>query len=218
MPNDADRSAQRSRPSISTVLDTRWHTVPADAALDLLGAGMQGLDDAEVEARHGIFGGNVLPGRPRPGPLVVYLRQFKSPLIYLLLAAAAISLAIGELTDAAFIFAVLQINALIGAIQESRAAASAEALDKLVQHRAVVRRDGARREIDGAALVPGDIIEIAAGAMVPADIRLLDQRELAVDESLLTGESTPVAKQTDAVLPPEAALGDRSTMLHAGSK
>jgi magnesium-transporting ATPase (P-type) len=217
MPIDGDTVGRPLRPPISRILETRWHAVPADEALRLLRTGEPGLDEAEVLARREIFGENALPRRPRPGALVVYLRQFKSPLIYLLLAAAAVSLAIGEFTDAAFIFVVLQVNALIGAIQESRAAASAEALDTLVQHRAVARRNGVRTEIDGVSLVPGDIVEIAAGAAVPADIRLLHQRDLKIDESLLTGESTPVAKRHDATLRPDATLGDRTNLLHAGS-
>ena len=217
MPIDADAAGRPLRPPISRILETRWHAVPADEALRLLHTGVEGLDGAEVLARREVFGENALPRRPRPGALIVYLRQFKSPLIYLLLAAAAVSLAIGEFTDAAFIFIVLQVNAIIGAIQESRAAASAEALDTLVPHRAVVRRDDVRAEIDGVSLVPGDIVEIAAGAAVPADIRLLRQRDLKIDESLLTGESTPVTKSHDAILPPDAVLGDRTTLLHAGS-
>ena len=208
MPIDGETAGRPARPPISRILETRWHTVPADEVLRLLRTGEEGLDAAEVLARREIFGENTLPRRPRPGPLLVYLRQFRSPLIYLLLAAAAVSLAIGELTDAAFIFVVLQVNALIGAIQEARAAASAEALDTLVQHRAVVRRDGVRAEIDGAALVPGDIVEIAAGGAVPADLRLLNQRDLKIDESLLTGESTPVTKRHDANPRPDAVLGD----------
>lgn len=217
MPNDADTGGRPIRPSISQILETRWHAVPAEEALELLCTQQRGLDEAEVDARRELFGENVLPRRPRPGALIVYLRQFKSPLIYLLLAAAAVSLAIGEFTDAAFIFVVLQVNAIIGAIQESRAAASAEALDKLVQHRAVVRRDGRRKEINGAALVPGDIVEIAAGTVVPADVRLLHQRDLQADESLLTGESVPVRKDHTMLSDAEAVLGDRTSLLHAGS-
>ncbi|NIQ98322.1 MAG: HAD family hydrolase, partial [Desulfuromonadales bacterium] len=111
--------------------------------------------------------------RPRRDSLaVVYLRQFRSPLIYLLLAAAVVSLATGELTDAVFIFVVLQVNAVIGAAQEWKAAGSAAALDQLIHKTAVVWRDGVRRQVDAAELVPGDRVEVAAGALVPADIRL----------------------------------------------
>ncbi len=217
MPIDGDADGRRLRPPISRILETRWHSLPAEAVLQRLRTTEAGLDTAEVTARRELFGDNTLPKRPRPGALLVYLRQFKSPLIYLLLAAALVSLAIGQLTDAAFIFAVLQVNALIGAIQEVRAAASAAALDRLVPHRAVVRRDGARTETEGECLVPGDIVEVAAGAAVPADIRLLQARDLAIDESLLTGESTPVAKRDDALPHRDAGLGDRTNLLHAGS-
>ncbi len=205
------------RPAPSEVLEYHWHAMPVDEALRRLGAGEGGLDEQEVQARRDIFGFNSLPAAQRPRLGIIYLRQFKSPLIYLLLAAAAVSLAIGEWTDAAFIFVVLQVNAIIGTVQEWKAASSAAALDTLVQKLAVVRRNGQRRQIDARELVPGDFVELGAGALVPADIRLVGQRDMQVDESLLTGESLPVEKDATASVPKGAPLGDRFTLVHAGT-
>ena len=207
----------QTRPSPTDILECRWHAVTVAEAFDRLGAGANGLDEGEAAARRAIFGPNSLPAGRRPGLAIVYLRQFKSPLIYLLLAAAGVSLAIGELTDAVFIFVVLQVNAIIGASQEWKAASSAAALDTLVQKLAVVRRNGPRRQIDAVDLVPGDLVELGAGALAPADIRLITERDLQVDESLLTGESLPVEKDATALLAADTVLGDRLTLLHAGT-
>jgi len=213
----ADNMMSRTGPALSDILECRWYAVPVQETFARLEASTNGLDENEVAARRLVFGDNSLPTARRSGLAIVYLRQFKSPLIYLLLAAAAVSLAIGELTDAVFIFVVLQVNAIIGAAQEWKAASSAAALDTLVQKLAVVRRNGVRRQIDARDLVPGDLVEAGAGALVPADIRLVTDRDLQVDESLLTGESLPVEKETEASLADNVPLGDRRTLLHAGT-
>jgi magnesium-transporting ATPase (P-type) len=194
-----------------------WHATPAEAAFAHLEASAAGLTSAEAAARRILFGPNVLPRPRRPGPFRVYLRQFKSPLIYVLLAAAAVSLLIGEYSDALFIFAVLQINAVIGTAQELKAEGSAEALDRMVVSVVTARRDGATRRLDSRDLVPGDVVLLESGGRVPADIRLIRAHELKVDESLLTGESVPVEKSPAAALPEPALLAERSNMLHAGS-
>lgn len=194
-----------------------WHAVSADQALDVLATRRRGLTAAEVEERQRRFGPNELPKAKRPGMLVVYLRQFRSPLIYLLLAAAAVSLAIGEGTDAVFIFAVLQINAIIGTVQEWKAESSAEALGSMIVNRVQVRRDGCLIESDSRELVPGDVALIEAGQLVPADMRLLRAVDLKIDESLLTGESMPVDKDPDAELEEATPVAERLTMVHAGS-
>jgi magnesium-transporting ATPase (P-type) len=198
-------------------LERPWHSLTPDEALKALDARRRGLSWQEVETRLSAFGPNELPKRKRTPALVVYLRQFKSPLIYLLLVAALVSLFIGEGADAVFIFAVLQVNAVIGAVQEWKAQTSAEALDALVPSRVVVMRDGQRQHLDAAGLVPGDVVDLDSGAGVPADIRLLTAREVKVDESLLTGESVSIDKDAGAVLEAPTPLGDRANMLHAGS-
>ena len=194
-----------------------WHALGVDEALAALGINESGLSEAEATARREAFGANVLPRARRAGVARIYLGQFKNPLVYLLLAATMVSLAVGEWGDAFFIFVVLQLNAAIGAYQEWRAETSAEALDVLVRKFAVVLRDGAPRRVEASELVPGDVVRLVSGALVPADLRLLGAHELSVDESLLTGESVPVAKQADAVLDAETPLAERRNMLYAGT-
>jgi magnesium-transporting ATPase (P-type) len=209
----------RARPSVAPgdVAACVWHTLVRDQALERLSSAESGLSEDEAAARRAVFGPNVLPRHKRPSVLAIYLRQFKNPLVYLLLAATIVSLAAGEWTDSFFIFIVLQLNAAIGTYQEYRAEVSAEALDVLIKKVAVVVRDGVPRPIDAAELVPGDVVRLVSGALVPADLRLLGAHELTVDESLLTGESTPVAKDVAVVLGPEALLAERRNMLYAGT-
>ena len=199
------------------IASVAWHAESREDALALLAASEDGLSKQEASKRRAIFGPNRLPKQKRPGLLVFYLRQFKSPLIYLLLAAAAISLLIGEATDAVFIFAVLQINAVIGTVQEARAESSAQALGGLIRQRVLLFRDGHTHEVDSELLVPGDVIQLQSGSLVPADLRLLSTRDVKVDESLLTGESMPVGKHSAAALEEHTVLGDRSNMLYAGT-
>lgn len=198
-------------------VDRPWHALESDQALAALAATPQGLRAVEASARLARFGANELPRPQAPGLARIFLLQFKSPLIYLLLAAAAVSVALGEARDAIFIAVVLLMNAVIGAGQEWRAARGAATLDRLVRQQTVVWRDGQRAQLDSAALVPGDVIELESGTRVPADLRLLAGRDLKLDESLLTGESLPVDKRATAILPEVTPLGDRANLLHAGA-
>ncbi|MDZ7783964.1 MAG: HAD-IC family P-type ATPase [Halioglobus sp.] len=135
------------------------------------------------------------PSERAPGIVRIFLRQFLDPLIYVLLIAALVSLALDNMANAAFILAVLAINSIIGTLQEGRAERSAAALQEMIRVRAKVRRDGQRKSIDATELVPGDLVELEAGDAVPADLRLVESGDLEVDEAPLTGESTPVGKE-----------------------
>jgi Ca2+-transporting ATPase len=135
-----------------------------------------------------------LPEVQAPSLLLLFVRQFLNPLIYILLAAAVISLVLSDIQDAIFIGAVLLLNGIIGATQEHSAGRAAAALKRFEQPHATVIRDGAQREIVARDLVPGDVVLLEAGDKVPADARLLQAHDLLVDESLLTGESAPVKK------------------------
>ena len=188
-----------------------------EVVLRELASSSRGLAVAEAEERLQKLGRNALP-RPRSPALgTVFLRQFKSPLIYVLLAAAVISLLLRDWSDAGFILAVLLVNAVIGTTQEYSAERSAEALRSLVSPHARVERDGTIHEIDAELVVPGDVVLLESGAKVPADLRLLTAHNLALDESLLTGESLPVAKDAEAVLGADAPVSGRSNMAFAGS-
>jgi len=202
---------------IEAIAHILWHSKSAAETLALLETRSQGLSQTEVNKRQQVFGANILPRPKRRHAFLVYLNQFKSPLIFLLLAAAVVSITIGEMIDAVFIFAVLQINAIIGTIQEWKAESSAEALQALIRSRSLVCRDGREQLIDSESLVPGDIVLLQSGTSVPADARLLKEADLKVDESLLTGESLPVGKLPELQLPEQTIVADRRTMLHAGT-
>lgn len=193
------------------------HAAEPAAVFAGLGASPSGLSAREAAARRARFGPNVLPERPARSLAVIFLAQFRSPFIYLLLGAAAVSLGFGKVTDALFILGVLALNAAIGAYQEARAEGRARALRALVASWVTVWRDGAPTRLDGREIVPGDVVQVETGLRVPADVRLIDTHDLKVDESLLTGESVPVNKDAGAKVAEDAALGDRATMLHAGS-
>ncbi len=193
------------------------HARPPEEILADLHASPNGLSHAEADARLQHYGRNALPATEPPGIVHVFLHQFVSPLIYVLLAAALVSLAIREWSDAGFICAVLLLNAIIGTAQEYSAQRAAKALQLLVTTRSRVLREGDIHEIDAEELVPGDIVLLESGERVPADMRLFASHDLEVDESLLTGESAAVFKRADGLPPVESSLGDRVNMAFAGT-
>jgi Ca2+-transporting ATPase len=193
------------------------HTQNIETVLSVLDVSRHGLSRAEAADRLLRYGRNALPHGDPPSALDVFLRQFSSPLIYVLLLAALVSMVIQEWSDAVLIAAVLLVNALIGTLQEFSAQRAAEALNRLVTTKARVLRDGDTFLVDSQDLVPGDIVRLESGDKVPADMRLLAGRDLEVDESLLTGESETVTKNDKAVLPAGSALGDRVNMVFAGT-
>ncbi|QOJ32607.1 MAG: HAD-IC family P-type ATPase [Gammaproteobacteria bacterium] len=194
-----------------------WHTLPAEAVLRRLDAEASGLAPDEAARRLAAAGPNRLPRTPAPTPAAILLRQFRSPLIYLLLGAAGLALATGAVKDALFILAALLINAVLGAVQEARADRSSRALQQLLQLRAIVVRAGEALGIPAEQLVAGDVIELEPGARVPADARLLATQGLEIDESLLTGESLPVAKSADWTGAEATPLAERRNLAHAGT-
>ena len=193
------------------------HNLPASEVCSALMVDTQGLNQLEESHRQQRFGLNRLPAANPVGLLQIFLRQFLNPLIYILLIAAAVSLVIGELSDAFFIAIVLVLNAIIGSTQEYSAQRTAKALQSLVTHTAHVMRDGDTYDIDAGELVPGDIVLLESGNKVPADLRLLKAQGLEMDEALLTGESLPVEKDVDVIVDVEAAMGDRINMAYSGT-
>ncbi len=206
-----------SGPDKDTIADTPWHALSPADALERLDGDDRGLSGEAAQERRERYGANRLPAEQRPGLATIVARQLTDPLVYVLLAAAVVSLALGNLSNAAFIFAVLVLNTLIGTFQERRAEGSAAALQEMIRIKTRVLRDGDEQEVDAADLVPGDVVLLEAGESVPADARLLEADGVKADESMLTGESTPVDKDAEARLDEDTPLAERATLLHAGS-
>jgi P-type Ca2+ transporter type 2C len=194
-----------------------WHHLSFSDVLGALGCDDKGLSAEQAAERLERFGPNELPDKPPPPFWLVFIRQFNNPLIYILAAAAVFSIGVGEFTDAGFIGAVMLLNALIGGVQEWRAEKASRALQKLIITRASVVRDGEVLEMAASEVVPGDVVLLESGRRVPADMRLLTSHGLEADESLLTGESLPVAKDPRWEGPENAPPGDRLNMCYAGS-
>jgi calcium-translocating P-type ATPase len=193
-----------------------WHARPAEEALARLAAAPHGLSGDEAKRRLGEHGPNVLPEAAPRHPLFRFLAQFDNALIYFLLAAALAALALEHYVDAAVIFAVVLVNAVVGFLQEGKAEKALAAMRRMLSPRASVLRGGARASVPVAELVPGDVVLIEAGDRVPADLRLLRARGLLIDEALLTGESVSAQKR-EVPAHPEAQLGDRHSMAYSGT-
>ena len=184
--------------------EKEWTCVPPQEALRLLGTNTDGLSEEEAKRRLQEHGPNRLHEHPPKSPLILFLEQFKSILVVILLTAAGVSayLAIAEgepLTDTYVILVILILNAVLGFVQEYRAEKAVEALKKLINPRSIVVRRGEERSIDSSLLVPGDILKLEAGDRVPADLRVIESYNLESDEAILTGESLPVEKSSEAV-------------------
>jgi Ca2+-transporting ATPase len=194
-----------------------WYAVDVDDAVQALETDAErGLDAAETAARILRFGYNRLTPVKGKHPLVMFLAQFSQPLVVILLAAAVITLFLREFVDSSVIFGVVLVNAIVGFVQELKALRAIDALAKTIKTEALVLREGQTRKIGADGLVPGDVVLIASGDKVPADLRLIGARDLQADESALTGESLPVQKQTGR-LPEDTLLAERTNMAYASS-
>ncbi len=195
--------------------------LPVEEVLARLDGTTGGLSQAEAGRRLAAVGPNALRTH-RARRLAVLARQLRSPLLVLLAVTAAASFFLGERSDALIIGVILAASVGLGFVNEYRAEKAAESLHSQIRHRCLVRRDGRPRLVDVTSLVPGDLVELRLGDIVPADLRLVSVAELECDESVLTGESMPVAKNSQAVSP-GAALADlrdcalMGSVVHAGS-
>jgi cation-transporting ATPase F len=194
-----------------------WHHHSAADVVARLGTSAdRGLDRADVAARQQRHGANVLSTRRGPGPLVRFLFQLHQPLIYILVAAVAVTAFLHEWVDAAVILGVVLVNAIVGFVQEGKALEAIEALGRTLTTEATVVRGGRPERVDAVGLVPGDIVVLQSGDKVPADLRLLRCRDLQVAEAALTGESVPIEKALDTVAA-DTALSDRKNMAYAST-
>ncbi|MCX8016784.1 MAG: HAD-IC family P-type ATPase, partial [Rhodocyclaceae bacterium] len=194
-----------------------WHALSRQEALERLGVGAdRGLSEAEAVARLARQGENRLPAPPGKPAWRRFLDQLAAPLVLVLIAAGVITAFLGEWVDSAVILGVVAVNAVIGYVQEGKASAALAALASSVATEVTVLRDGQKQRIDAAYLVPGDIVQLAAGDKVPADLRVLSGKELRAVEAALTGESLPVAKHAEP-LPADTPLAERRNMAYAGT-
>jgi len=190
---------------------------PAEALRALDTDSERGLEKGEAETRLAHYGPNAIQQEEAERLWRLALRQFQDPLIYILLLAAAVTLALRDYLDSGVILAVVLLNALIGFIQEARARKAMQALARLGAPRADVIRDGKSRSVDAESLVPGDVVLLTSGGRVPADLRLLRANDLEIDESPLTGESVPVRKDPAALLDGDPVAGDQINLAFAGT-
>ena len=202
---------------VSLATSEAHHGLPAHEVVLLLETDThRGLSDTEAADRLKAFGHNTLPAVASSSWMVRVFQQFHHPLIYVLLAAGVITAGLGEIVDSSVIFGVVLVNAIVGFIQESKAEAALEGLRSMVLTDAKVVRDGRHRTVPSDELVPGDLVLLEAGDKVPADLRLVREAELSVDESALTGESAPIGKD-DVVLPEPTTVADRRNMTYSGT-
>ncbi|MCS7242592.1 calcium-translocating P-type ATPase, SERCA-type [Candidatus Caldatribacterium sp.] len=194
-----------------------WHTLSPEEVAAFLGtSAISGLSQEEAERRLKEYGPNVLTAKKTKSVIAMFLEQFRDFLVLILLGAAAISLVLGETTDSLVIIAILVVNACLGVFQEYRAKKALEALKRMSVPECEVIRSGTPRRIRTEFLVPGDIVVLHEGDIVPADLRLVEVKALRIDEASLTGESVPVEKDT-VVLPEETPLPERVNMAFAGT-
>ena len=192
--------------------NSNWHELETEAVLDRLSASGEGLSQEQADSLIEEYGPNRLEGDEQRSRLRMLAKQINNPLIYLLLAAAAVSLVAGKTIDASVIAGVVVLNSILGFVQEWRAEGALAALREMAAPNARVLRNGSEKDIPAYHVVPGDLLVLEAGDRVAADARLLSSHDLKVDESALTGESEPVEKEPGRV-EPDTSLGDRRNMV-----
>ncbi|MEM2424881.1 MAG: HAD-IC family P-type ATPase, partial [Candidatus Bathyarchaeia archaeon] len=205
-------TAEASLPSISDAL-----TLPVDALLERLGSSLSGLSSREVERRLEVFGYNEVAGRRKRSLIIEFLYHFRNPLVIILLIAGLISYLLGDHESAIIVFSIVVMSTLLDFYQEHKAERAAEMLRERVALTATVIRDGFKREVKMSEIVPGDIILLSAGDVVPADARVINAKDLFVDQSALTGESFPVEKTPTPLKSGDFPITEWSNYLFMGT-
>ncbi len=192
-----------------------WHARSVEETLREVDSSRGGLTTEEAERRRNLFGKNVLKERKKKSIWRMLWEQLKDVMVVILLIAAVVSIVFGDYAEAGVIFAIVIIDAVIGIVQEKKAADALASLGSLSAPVARVLRDGTECILPAEELVPGDIVILADGCVIPADLRLVEESNLSVQESALTGESVPVEKDAPTVLKEDAPLGDRVNMAYS---
>ncbi len=193
-----------------------WHAKSFEEAAEEIGSSKTGLTTEQAKERFEKFGPNQIQKRKKDSALKLMWRQINNPLIWVLIGSSLLAVLLGKITDGLVVLSVVVVNTIIGFIQEFKAGKAIEALSEMVPENATVHRDGRKISIPVSEIVPGDIVEMEAGDRVPADMRLMKQKNLSVEEAALTGESVPSQKSTEAV-DADASLGDRHGMVYSGT-
>ncbi len=220
MSNPADAPAEHVELSLSPENGNSqyWHAMSQEAIYERLGTTPDhGLEEAEVEQRRQQYGYNELVEAPRPTFLQRLIAQFNDFIVIILIVAAVLSALLGDYVEAIAIIAIVILNAILGLVQEGRAEAALEALQKLASPLALVIRGGHRVSVPARELVPGDLVVLEAGNNVPADLRLVETANLRIEEAALTGESQAVEKDARIILRQDASLGDRRNSAFMGT-
>lgn len=198
------------------VASAAWHALETNVVFDYVNSSNSGLTSGEAKKRIGKFGPNVISKKKGDSVFKVLLRQINNPLIWVLIGSSILATVLGKVTDGLVVLSVVVVNTIIGFIQEFRAGRAIEALSDMVPENATVLRDSQYVSIPVSQIVPGDIVQLAAGDRVPADMRLIQQKNLQVEEAALTGESVPSQKSVEPV-EPDSVLGDRKCMVYSGT-
>jgi potassium/sodium efflux P-type ATPase len=194
----------------------QWHSHETEEVFGEIRSSANGLSFADAKERLTEYGENKITRKKKDSPFKLLWRQINNPLIWVLLGSSAVATIVGKITDGLVVLSVVVINTIIGFFQEFKAGKAIEALSDMIPENATVLRDGKNSVIPVSEIVPGDIVQLAAGDRVPADMRLINQKNLLIEEAALTGESLPVQKSI-APVEAEAVLGDRKCMVYGGT-
>ena len=198
------------------MFDKQWHTLKKEGVLRDFGSSLTGISEKEASKRLKEYGDNVIQETLKLHPLKIFLSQFKSIFIYILLVATIFSLIIKHYIDSSIIFIIIMFNVSVGFFQQYKAEKSILELKKILIPTVRVMREGRLRKISSKEIIPGDLLILSEGDRVVADCRLIVVENLEVNEAILTGESVPVVK-TEEIFPENTLLAERANMLYAGT-
>lgn len=193
-----------------------WHALERDEAISVMESSLEGLSTEEAKSRLLHYGANQIYSKKKDGLIKLLWRQINNPLIWVLLGSTVVAILIGNITDGLVVLSVIVVNTIIGFIQEYKAGKAIEALSEMVPQNALVMRNNKNTTISATEIVPGDLVFLSSGDRVPADMRLINQKNLLVEEAALTGESLPVQKDIQSVQE-NTILGDRKSMVYSGT-